>query len=196
MSNAAVQIAQFGGPRPRSPEKQPPRDCEELWFSLERTGWTSLVLVPAGPEAPAARYATALAEVGGGLSDSPVTAVLAESLDYEAVRMLTDLQLHVTDRRDPGDATEKQRAIVPVVARRELDREGRAPHLDVATIPPAGRVIVAIPPVVETPLGIAIAHAADAVVLCIRVGRSTIATTRRTIELIGPERVTGAFLIR
>jgi hypothetical protein len=54
---------------------------------------------------------------------------------------------------------------------------------------------VALQPVVEEPLGVAIAHAADAVVLCMQMRKSRVASTRRTIELIGQDRIAGAILI-
>jgi hypothetical protein len=60
--------------------------------------------------------------------------------------------------------------------------------------PPAGKVIVAIQPVVAEPLGLAVTQAADVIVLCIEVGRTRLASARRTIELVGRERIAGCFL--
>jgi hypothetical protein len=57
-------------------------------------------------------------------------------------------------------------------------------------------VVVAIQPVLVEPLGAAIAQAADTVLLCIRLGKTRVADARRTVELIGQERVAGAFLVR
>lgn len=56
-------------------------------------------------------------------------------------------------------------------------------------------VIVAIPPVTAEPLGLAVAHAADAVILCIEMGRARLAATRETIELVGRDRIAGCVVI-
>lgn len=63
-------------------------------------------------------------------------------------------------------------------------------------VPENLQVIVAIPPVLEDPLGVAIAHAADAAVLCVEVGKTRIGSARRTIELVGRERFVGSILLR
>lgn len=58
------------------------------------------------------------------------------------------------------------------------------------------RRIVSIPPVTVEPLGVAIAQAADGVVLGVELGKSLLPIARRTIELIGRERIVGAFVLR
>jgi hypothetical protein len=58
------------------------------------------------------------------------------------------------------------------------------------------KVIVAVQPVVVEPLGLAITRTADAVVLCIEKGRSRLASVRRTIELIGRDRIRGCIFVR
>jgi hypothetical protein len=57
------------------------------------------------------------------------------------------------------------------------------------------RVIIAVQPVVVEPLGLAVTQAADAVILCIELGRTRLAAARRTIELVGRERIGGCFLV-
>ncbi len=59
----------------------------------------------------------------------------------------------------------------------------------------AAQIIVAIPPVVVQPLGVAVARAADAVVLCVALGQTPSAQVARTIELVGRERIRGAVVI-
>lgn len=54
-----------------------------LWFTLARSNWNSLVLVPADEGDSAAGIATALADVGRRLRNTPVTfLVMAGSIDY------------------------------------------------------------------------------------------------------------------
>jgi hypothetical protein len=57
------------------------------------------------------------------------------------------------------------------------------------------RIVISIESVLSNPLGIGIAQAADAVVLCVRKGRTKIAAARRTIELIGRERFVGSVVL-
>ena len=59
----------------------------------------------------------------------------------------------------------------------------------------ASQLLVALAPVIVQPLGAVIARRADAAVLCVRLGRSRLADTRRTIALIGEERVAGAIVV-
>ncbi len=141
------------------------RDYQQLWFTLARQHWRSLVLVPADEGGSAAAIAASLADVGRKLRATPVTfLIMADPLDFESA--------------------------AKVIGALDLTRQGGEP-LAVAT---AGKVIVAIQPVVTEPLGLAVTEAADAVVLCIDVGRTRLAAARRTIELIGRERIAGTVL--
>ena len=63
-------------------------------------------------------------------------------------------------------------------------------------VPENLQVIIALPPVLDDPLGVAIAHAADAAVLCVEMKRARLQSARRTIELVGRERFLGSILLR
>jgi hypothetical protein len=142
------------------------RDYQALWFTLSRRHWRSLVLVPADEGGSAAAMAASLAEVGRRLRETPVTfLIMADPLDFESA--------------------------AKVIAAFDLTRQGGEP-LTVAT---TGKVIVAIQPVVVEPLGLAVTEAADTVVLCIDVGRTRLAAVRRTVELIGRDRIAGSVLV-
>jgi hypothetical protein len=52
-------------------------------------------------------------------------------------------------------------------------------------------VVVALPPVSSAPLGLAVAQAVDAVVLCFELGRTTIEAAQETMDLVGRERIMG-----
>jgi hypothetical protein len=178
----------------------PPRHIQELWFALAKRRWTSVVLVPAEPGGSAAAIATSLAEVGKRLKEAPVTAIVAESLDYESARALADLEQHVDRQRQRALVVDVQAAVID-----ERDVSDRARSADAAPERAPGgplaftataQVVVAVQPVVDQPLGIAVAHAADAVVLCVEMGRTRLASARRTIELIGRDRIIGCFLVR
>lgn len=63
-------------------------------------------------------------------------------------------------------------------------------------VPENLQVIIALPPVLDDPLGVAIAHASDAAVLCVEMGKSRLKSARKTIELVGRERFVGSILLR
>jgi hypothetical protein len=172
-------------------EARPRREYQELWFSLARLHWASVVLVPADHGGSAVEVATSLADVGTRLRDTPVTAIVANRVDYAAARALADLQprLHRAGPWRSGPELEAH----PAPGAGERGPEG-AVHQGFA-MPPIGRAIIAIQPVVDEPLGVAVAQAADAVVLCVRLCSSRLGAARRTIELIGAERVIGAVLV-
>ncbi len=141
------------------------RQIQELWFALARRHWRSLALVPADEGGSAAAIATSLAEVGRRLRDAPVTFfVMADPLDYAS-----------TSR---------------ILAAFESTKEGGG----ALAIAPAGKVIVAVQPVIVEPLGLAVAQSADAVVLCLELGRTRLGAARRTVELVGRERIAGCLL--
>lgn len=58
-----------------------------------------------------------------------------------------------------------------------------------------GRVIAAVGSVLTNQVGIPIATAADAVLLCVEMGRTDLASARRTIELIGAEKIIGCVTV-
>ncbi|OFX21453.1 MAG: hypothetical protein A2V77_04830 [Anaeromyxobacter sp. RBG_16_69_14] len=64
-----------------------------------------------------------------------------------------------------------------------------------STRPAIGKVIIAIQPVVAEPLGLAVTQAADTSILCVEMGRTHLASARRTIELVGRERIAGCLLV-
>lgn len=65
-----------------------------------------------------------------------------------------------------------------------------------ASSPERGCVVVSVPPLVVEPLGTAAVQASDAVILCVDLGRARLASARRTMELVGRDRVAGCVLLR
>ena len=189
MSARAPQFAVYPGGQPGH-SAAPGREYQELWFSLARLAWSSVVLVPADAGTSTAEIAKSLAEVGGSLCEAPVTAIVTDAIDYGSARALAAMQ----PRLGRGGAW---RSTVEVEGC-EVEappRDTQALHT-ATPLPPSGRAIIAIRPVMDEPLGLAIAQAADAVVLCVELGRSRLAAARRTIELVGADRVIGALVIR
>jgi hypothetical protein len=56
-------------------------------------------------------------------------------------------------------------------------------------------MIIAIGPVTVEPLGLAVVQAADGVVLCVERDRSSVSDLRKTIALVGREKIVGSVLI-
>jgi hypothetical protein len=207
MSGDSVRFMMFPGGGREAATPPPSRKYQELWFNLAPLRWASLVLVPAERGMSVAAVATALADVGSRLRDSPVTAIIADGMDFESARILADLQLRVLDH---AQGPRREEMAVEVAADQfamppssiadppagEAPGARPQPRRDARLMTsPAGQVVVAIQPVVEEPLGVAIAHAADAVVLCIKLRDSRMASVRRTVELIGADRISGAILV-
>ncbi len=57
------------------------------------------------------------------------------------------------------------------------------------------RIVISIESVLSNPLGVGIARAADAVLLCVRKRQTKLDAARRTIELIGRERFIGSVVL-
>jgi len=141
-------------------------EMQELWFSLAHHPWSLLVLVPASEGGSTAAIATRLADVGRRLREVPVTfLIMADTIDYPTAGRIV---------KALGAAT----------------RQDASPE-DV----PASKVVVAIPSVISEPLGLVVAKAADLVVLCIEKGKTALPSARRTIRLIGRERIAGSLLV-
>lgn len=158
---------------------------EELWLALALVDWTSVVVVPADPGGTTAALASALAEVGARLSLEPVSALRLE-IDHDP-RVAADLQQIL--RRDRSRDQLARLAAHGVPGGDQDEQLGDEPTTQ------SGKTIVSIPAVTRDPLGVAVAQAADAVVVTLALGRTRVADARRTIELIGRERIVGCFVV-
>jgi hypothetical protein len=108
---------------------------------------------------------------------------------------------------DPaGNAAEIARALAEVgtrlgeapvvaVAAEALDYASARDLLELQRRTASTRVVLALPPVLVEPLGLAVARAADAVLLTVVRGRTRLADVRRTVELVGRERLLGCVLV-
>jgi hypothetical protein len=146
------------------------RDFQELWLKLAQRNWKSLVLVPVDPDISVIEIAKTLAEIGEPLSEDPVTAVsLGQALDALG----------------SGSSESERARTKSLVTRIRSMRKGSD----------AGQLIFAIQPVTVEPLGVLVTRAADAVVLCVRMGHSNVEAVRRSQALIGPERIAGCIVV-
>jgi hypothetical protein len=165
----------------------PPRELQELWFATRRREWKSLVVVPASPGSSVLHIAQALGEVGTAIRMSPVQVVNAEGMDLDRIaRLVQDLS-----------GEDKAEAKGAVWTSGSAARSPGGWDVPAGRGAPAGRAtIVALDAVAENPLILPLALAADAVLLCVEVGRTRLEDARHTVELIGRDRIIGCALLR
>ncbi|MGZ6124703.1 MAG: hypothetical protein ACXWLR_07070 [Myxococcales bacterium] len=164
MSRATFKLAEETGADLHAGASSPALPMQQLWFSIQRLPWASLVILPADPETSAQEVAKALHDVG---------------------RLTMGERLRVLDARGVQ---------LPATAPLILDMSGASP------VRPAGtgwseRVLVLIDSVIARPSGIPVALAADAVVLCLTLGKTPVAAARETLKLIGAQRFVGCITI-
>ncbi|HUM09629.1 MAG TPA: hypothetical protein VLT82_01645 [Myxococcaceae bacterium] len=164
MSRATFKLAEQAGPDSNPGASIPALPMQQLWFSIQRLPWASLVLVPADPGTSSQEVGKALHDVG---------------------------KLTMGDRLRMLDARGLQ---LPATAPLILDMSGAAPVRPAAT-EWSERVLVLVDSVLSQPSGIPIALAADAVVLCLTLGKTPVAAARETVKLIGAQRFVGCITI-
>ena len=139
----------------------PPVAMQQLWFSLQRQPWASLVVVPADPETATMDFGRPLYEVGR----------LAMG---DRLRLLDARQVKLSDT-------------APLI----LDMTGASSAPRPAGVQWSERVLVLLESVLSHPWGVSIALAADAAVLCVELGRTRMQAARDTISLLGAQRFLG-----
>jgi hypothetical protein len=169
MSSSAVQTDLLGEPTPRPQGgKLPSLDLQELWFAALRWEWSSLVLVPAHPGGSAVWIAKSLAEVAASQAGRAMK-ITPQGTSLASTReLIEDLASQSTIRSMKTDSERWK----------------------------GGQIIVAIDPVASNPAGIAVALAADVVLLCVELGKTEIASARKTIQLIGREHFIGCVIVK
>lgn len=164
MSRATFKLAAEAGPDLHPGASSPALPMQQLWFSIQRLPWASLVLLPADPETSAQDVGKALHEVG---------------------RLTMGERLRMLDARGVQ---------LPSTAPLILDMSGVTP------VRPAGsewseRVLVLVDSILARPSGIPVALAADALVLCLTLGKTPIAAARETLRLVGAQRFVGCITL-
>jgi hypothetical protein len=138
----------------------PPVSVQQLWIAVQRQEWSSLVVMPSGPEGSAYEVARILHTVG---------------------KLTMGDRLRLLDGRGV-----KLAGTAPLI----LEMTGSSP-VRPASDSRGDRVLVVIDWVLAQPSGIPIALAADAAVLCVDLGRTSVAEARETIQVVGPQRFVG-----
>jgi hypothetical protein len=142
----------------------PSLSLQQLWFSLQRHEWSTLVAVPADRDMSVMDFARPLYEVG---------------------RLAMGEKLRLIDARDV-----KLTRTAPLI----LDMTGGGPTRDPgAQI--GERVLVVIESVLSHPSGVPVALAADAALLCVEMGKTSIAAARETVQIVGAQRFLGCITL-
>jgi len=138
----------------------PSLSMQQLWFSLQRREWSSLVIIPADRDMSVMDFGRPLYEVG---------------------RLALGEKLRLVDARDIK---------LTRTAGLILEMMGGGP-----TRVSGGRTLVMIESVLSHPSGIPVALAADAALLCVELGRTSIAAARETLRIVGAQRFLGCITL-
>jgi len=147
-------------------------DLNAVWLRL-RGDWAWVVVVPAEADGSTEEMARAFCDAGSRFSVYPVQLVEATDLDLDRSSQLI-AQLGMSNRERGTSAN-------------GLSSSSYAP--------PITKTVVALDSPVANPLALAIARAADGVVLCVRRGHDRIGAVRDTIVAVGADRVLCCVLV-
>lgn len=160
-------------------------ELQQLWFAmLRRRAWSSLVVIPAQPGVSVVPTARGLGMVAERHLRKQVTVIVPGEL-YS----LDELPTVMPALAGPVPNELLERAVRGNIP----DDSIRTPpgHAERADRPKTPSVIVALEPVIANPLGIAVTLAADVALLCVVLGETSVASAKRTVELVGRERFIG-----
>jgi hypothetical protein len=158
----------------------PPRDLQELWFATRRHDWRSLAVVSTVPGVSTFPIVQQLGEVADVVHAGAVRVRCAEAVELADI---TWLVMEMSGRGAapvPGPAATR----IPRTAVPPVDGPGTEQLL-----------IVATDSVVSAPMALPVVLAADAVVLCIQLGVTSLEVARHSIDLIGRERIVGSVVL-
>ena len=126
-----------------------------LWFAVQGRPWLSLAVLPAGPGESSLGVANALYDVGALVSGGPI-----RLLDARAVTLASSASFIVN-----------MSSLVSAPGERRTGGTQRA--------------VVVLSSVIDQLAGVPIVLAADAVLLTLTLGKTTLDSARRTLELVG-----------
>jgi hypothetical protein len=143
----------------------PPLSMQQLWFAIQRLEWASLVIVPADGNSSALDFGKPLYEVG---------------------KLAMGDRCRLLDARDV-----KLDKTAPLI----LDMHGASKPHAAGVQQRSERVLVLIESVLAAPSAIPVAMAADAAILCVELGKTSMAGARETIQILGSQRFVGCITL-
>jgi len=143
----------------------PSLSMQQLWFCVQRLQWASLVIVPADGNTSAIDFGKPLYEVG---------------------KLAMGERLRLLDARDV-----KLDKTAPLI----LDMTGASKPHAAGSQQWGERVVVMIESVLAAPSAIPVALAADAAILCVELGKTSVKGARETIQILGAQRFLGCITL-
>ena len=140
----------------------PSLSLQQLWFSIQRREWSSLVAVPADRDMPVMDFVKPLYDVG---------------------RLAMGDNLRLVDAREV-----KLTRTAPLIV--EMTGAVRGPGSKGGE-----RVLVVIDSVLSHPSGVPVALAADAALLCVEMGKTSLTAARETLQIVGAQRFLGCITL-
>ena len=150
-------------------------DLDLLWVQL-RGSWGWLAVISAEPGFSTQPLAERLCEVGSRLSLHRMELMLAANLDLDTSSRLI---AHLQASAKAGDLRGSTGQHAPGATR------SAPPH----------RTLVALESPLVNPLALPVALAADGVILCAVRGRTRLDSIRKTVEMVGADRILCSFLL-
>jgi hypothetical protein len=139
----------------------PSLSLQQLWFSLQRREWSTLVAVPGDRDSSVMDFGRPLYDVG---------------------RLAMGEKLRLIDARDV-----KLTRTAALILEMAGGGSNRGPGGD--------RALVLIESVLSHPSGVPVALAADAALLCVELGKTSIAAARETVRIVGAHRFLGCITL-
>jgi len=170
------------------PGSEEVRRLQELWIGLAKQEWTSLVVLSAHAGGSSEGFARSLAAVGNRLSADAVSAVTVKVIGPSSALALSTLANHVRNR---AARLWQGNGIIEVFN----EQAASAERNDRGYAATSGQLVLGVPSVISEPLSLAVAHAADAVILTAELNRTQVKDVKRSIEMIGRERIIGCCLV-
>lgn len=161
---------------------------QELWLVLAQREWNSLAVVPAHGGGSATEIACSLADTGSSLTEHHVSAVTVNELGPGSARSLAAL---ASDARGRNERRWQAEPFIDVTPGQTVGSVDGSPE---AIVVPLGQIVISVPSVVAEPVSLTVVQAVDLVVLAVELGVTTMKEIRRSIELIGRERLIGCIL--
>ncbi len=143
-------------------------DLRAAWLKL-RGDWSWLAVIAAEPRDSTAVITRALCEVGSRLSVYPVEYIDATDVDLDSSSMLL--------------------ARLGTTVAEGWPRGGHPAGASAQWRPPVVKSVVALANPLANPLALPLALAADGVVLCVRRGHDRLRLVRRTVDVVGRDRI-------
>jgi hypothetical protein len=165
-----VRSAMRGGAR-GTRARDAATEAQELWFAATRFPWSTLALVPAHEGGSALSVAHTLVQVSAMFRRRQPELISAEGIELATASGWIF------------------QALAGSAGAQSMQPDGRTSG------PDRFERVVALEPVMSNPMGVAIARAADAVLLVVETGISDFEGARWTLETIGRNRFLGCVLV-